>query len=172
MAIKKAYEAIVKFMQDNDQKKVSTILPAIIDMCTAKRASSANTYIKDVDGQVVAIFDTFYKKWMALVGDEAVDFGSKAGSPTGFSNTCKEGNNEWTKLNRKRKNALASILDELKSGDLEPAGITDREVQIQKEFDAAIEAATTEKGFDTKEDVLEYLEDEGIEVLVTAPESD
>jgi hypothetical protein len=165
--IKKAYVGIVEFLKANDQKKVSTVLPHVITMCTARRTASANTFIKDTTGKVVAVLDSFYKKWMPLVGEQAVEFGVKAGTTTGLSDKCKDGNNEWTRLNRIRKNSIASMLDDLKSGDLEPAGISDREVEIQKTFEDAIAASVTEKGFDDKEDVIEYLEGEGYELIVT-----
>ena len=162
MAIKKVYQEIVAFLEDNPEKKVKSVLDEVISMCEAKRASGAQTYLKDAKGKVVAILDYYFKRWMPLVGSQAVEFGIKNGSSTGYNTMCKVGASQWVKQNRQIKNAKTDMLKELKAGTLLPKDIEAREIEIEAESKKIV---GTDLGFATKEEVLQYLADEGVKVV-------
>ena len=74
--VKKAYQDIVSFLEANKDAKVSKVLEQVIEMASAKaNRSEGSTFIKDASGNAVAILDYYFKRWMPLVGDKAVDFG-------------------------------------------------------------------------------------------------
>ena len=145
--------------------KLDTIMPDILELCSAKRQSGATSFIRekqaDGKGKIVAILCYYYKRWMPLVGEDAVEFGVKAGSSTGLNTMTKEGASLFTKQNRIYKNAQIQMLKDIKAGELKVEDIGSTEETLET---ARIEIVATEKGFATKEEVLEYLEEEEIEV--------
>jgi len=140
----------------------SKILPLISTKARgAAKGESVRTSLRDVTGEVVAIRDYYFKRWMPLVGDEAVEFGVKASSNTGYNSMCKEGLSLWTKQQREAKEATAQILVDIEAGTLAADGISDRREEIE-ETRNAIES--TNLGFETVEDVTDYLTAMGVEL--------
>ena len=165
MAIKKAFVELVEFLQANKQKNVSTVLNEVIEMASAKSrgattGASTRTALRDTDGTVVAIFDYYFKRWMPLVGDEAVEFGLKKTSATGYNSMCKEGQSLWSKQHAAAKKAIEQILVDVESGELAPDAIGDAKAEILATRD---EIQPTTSGFETVEEVTEYLASEGVE---------
>jgi len=161
MAIKKVYAEVIAFLESNSAKAVKTILDDVKAMCTAKRRSGGDNTIYDVKKKLVAIKDSYFGLWMPLVGDEAVEFGSKAGSPTGLSPMCKEAAKHWSKQLAKRNKDRLGMVTDIKNGKLKPEDIEKREAEIEAEFQ---KVAETELGFDTKEEIIEYLTDSGVKL--------
>ena len=161
MAVKKAYQDVVAFLEDNSDKKVKTILDEVIEMVSAKgrAGAGARSFIKSDDGTVVAILDYYFKRWMPLVGEQAVDFGSKAGSASGFNTMCKAGVSNWTKQQRQATAAKAQMIDDLESGDLDRESIADCRAEIEE---ARTQVLDTDLGFDSKDGVEAYLAEQGI----------
>ena len=138
-------------------------------MCSAKtsRGGGASSFIKAADGAVVAILDYYFKRWMPLVGDDAVEFGAKKNTATGYNTMSKEGVSHWTKQQRVAKQANAELLTRVASGEIKPDQIADEQARIEA---ARTTPAETELGFATKEEVVAYLQDNGVEVDVPADE--
>lgn len=163
MTIKKAYQPIMDLLNANPDKKVSKILEAAIALCSAKtsRASGVSSFIADASGATVAIFDYYFKRWMPLVGENAVEFGAKKNTTTGFNPMSKEGVSNWTKQQRVAKTAQTELLTRVAAGEVAPTDIGDVQATIEAERKAIAE---TESGFATKEEVIAYLNENGVSV--------
>ena len=163
MAIKKAYQDIVSLLEANLEVPVSEVIERVKELSESKRASGGggSRHMKDTEGTVVAVFDYYFKKWMPLVGAEAVDFGTKASAATGFNSMCKAGVSHWTKQQAAAKKATTQIIDDLESGELDVADIEARRAQIEATR-TAIEPV--EYGFNEKDQCVAYLSDSGHEV--------
>ena len=61
--VKKAYVEIIELLEANANKKVSTVLPEILELCKSKGSAVANTIAKDDEGEVYAIYCYYHKKW-------------------------------------------------------------------------------------------------------------
>lgn len=117
MAIKKAYQAIVDFLEENRNSKVSTILDGVIELASAKTGGgrSSENVLRDEEGNVVAVF-CYYHKMYEPVAD--VDYGKKATSSTGLNSMCKEGTSNWTKQQRAAKKGGEDLLNQVMAGEL------------------------------------------------------
>lgn len=114
--VKKAYIDIVELLEANSNKKVSTILPQILEMVTSKSTSGVGkTFKTDDEGNVTHIFCYYHKQWEAI---DVAEYGKKKHSASGFNTMCKEGVSHWTKANRMATIAKESVLAQVASGEL------------------------------------------------------
>lgn len=157
MSIKKAYAPLIEFLNENADKKVKSVMDEIIALCSTKsvRSSAAvSNFIKDESGETVAIFDYYFKRWMPLVGDLAVEFGVKRNTPTGFNTMSKAGASHWTRQQRVAQLAHGELLNRVAAGEITPDQIPDEQAKIEVERKSIVE---TDLGFATREEVIEYL---------------
>lgn len=165
--IKKAFQPIISVLAANMTATVEDIFEEVQALAAAKTGGGTagpkalRTAIKDVNGNVVAVQCYYFKRWMPLVGDEAVEFGAKKGTATGLNSMCKEGVKHWTAQQSAFKKATANILVEVEEGILDPADISARRAELEA---AKNEIAETTLGFETIEEVREYLLDNGVEL--------
>lgn len=113
--IKKPYVELIELLQANEGKKVSALLPQILEMCTSKVAQE--TFRTDADGKVTEIFCWYHKQWESL--DEH-EYGAKANTKTGYNRMCKKGVNTWTKQQSDAKKAKAQLIEDVANGKIEP----------------------------------------------------
>lgn len=162
MAIKKAFVPLMDFLNDNQDKKVKTILDELTVFASAKTrgggSGGASNILKDDKGEVVAILDYYFKRWMPVVGDNAVEFGKKASSASGYNSMCKEGVSNWTKQQREAKNALTQLIVDLEEGNIEVSEISSIKENIEAKRKEIVD---TDMGYATLEDCKAALEDEG-----------
>ena len=118
MAIKKPFVDLVKLLESNKSKKVSEVLPLILEMAESKKQS--NTFIKDANGKIVAIFCYYHKQWEIL---SEVEYGTKKNSTTGYNTMCKIGVNLWTKAQSTAKKSKEEILIGVSNGKIDPKTI-------------------------------------------------
>ena len=119
--IKKAFVSIHAFLLANQDKKVKSIMDEFTEMCSAKGAGGAATSVhRDSDGNVVAVLDYYFKKWLPV---NIVEFGAKATSASGLSTMCKLGTSYWTKQQRDFKKAKDELLDKVSAREIEPTDI-------------------------------------------------
>jgi len=150
ITVKKTYQDLVEFLQENKNKKVSTILPTVLEM--TKQKNNLKTHLVH-NGKVFAIFCYYHKQWELL---EHVEYGQKASSATGYNTMCKIGVSKWTKQNNKIKKIGSSILAMLETGKLQQANISDKKAELvakAKELDVT----DMPEGFETLEEVQEIL---------------
>ena len=172
MSIKKSFIPLIEFLAakaEDASVTVASILEEVTAMASTKGRKTSGeaavtTMIKDAEGKVVAIFDYYFKRWMPLVGDEAVDFGIKASSASGFASMCKSGVSHWTKQQRDAKKALANILTQVESGELELSDIAAAKEAIEADRKLIVE---TDLGFATAEEINDYLIEQGIDLTET-----
>lgn len=150
--IKKAFQPIVAFLEDNKNKKVDTVLQEVKDMCAAKGAGgTATTVHRDENGNVIAIHDYYFKQWMPL---SHVEFGAKAGSASGFNTMSKEGVSNWSKQQRDYRKGKEELLELVGKGEVAPDEIQARLEQLEEDRKRIIPRADG-IGFDTIEELLE-----------------
>jgi hypothetical protein len=160
MNIKKAYQEIVALLEANENKKIKTLLPQIIALCEAKNGGGSEigkTFLKDDDGEVLAIYCYYFKKWMPLCD---VEFGAKKSTATGFNTMCKEGVSNWTKQQRAATKAKESLLDQLINEDLNPTDLLPAQAEIEEARKAIALSEEPQFHFDTAEKVLAYIDSE------------
>lgn len=167
MSIKKVYEPIISAMvsalEANPKVKLADVLEEIKALASAKTARTVEgkSALRNSAGEVVAIFDYYFKRWMPLVGDKAVEFGKKANTNTGFNTMCKEGVSLWTKQQNEATKANKQLLEDVKAGTIQASDIGARQEEIETARKAI---APTELGFVSEEEVVAYLVSQGVEL--------
>lgn len=112
MAIKKEFQALVTFLETNQNKKVVTILEQIREMCSQQNTV---TFKKDAEGNVTEVYCYYHKRW-ELVSEH--EYGKKASNKaTGLNTMCKVGLNQWTKQQSAAKKAREQVLSRLAAGE-------------------------------------------------------
>ena len=132
MTVKKQYEELHALLELNKNKKVSTIMPQLVELMNRKNNASgqANTFIKDDEGNVIAIYCYYHKQWELIA---KCDYGSKKGTATGLNTMCKEGVSKWTKQQRVKKQAEAGLLVQVAKKELEVDDIPEAQLKIAEE---------------------------------------
>lgn len=164
--IKKSFQVIHEVLTANQSSKVADLMDQLESLMSTKsrgavKGTTSRTFLKSVDGEVVAILDYYFKRWMPLVGDDAVEFGKKAGSTTGYNSMSKEGLSAWTKQQTEAKKALEQILTDVEAGTLDASDIGARREEIEAERKSIV---PTDLGFETREEVEAYLSTFDIEL--------
>ena len=171
--IKKAFKPLVDYLEAHQNHKVSSVMDKVMEFATkstraAGGAGAMSTLIKNTAGEVVAIHDYYFKRWMPLVGEAAVEFGKKASSSSGYSSMCKEGVAQWTKQQREAKEAVANLLVQVEQGEVAPEDISDAKEKIEADRKRV---ESTELGFANKDACIAYLTEEcGIELDAASTE--
>lgn len=151
MAIKKAFVELHAFLESNKDKKVSTILDQVTEMCTSRGAGGAATAVhKDENGKVVAILDYYFKKWLPV---DFVEFGAKANSASGLNTMCKLGTSLWTKQQRQFKQGKEQLLDDVAAGNVEPTEIQSKLDELEAARQKIEDFPIPELAFDSIEEL-------------------
>ncbi|MDX1810312.1 MAG: hypothetical protein R3240_00070 [Gammaproteobacteria bacterium] len=149
--IKKAFVELHEFLQENADKKVKTIMDDIEGFMSAKSGGgSASNYILDDNGNVLAVFCYYHKRWELPA---VAEYGAKANTATGLNTMCKEGVSRWTKQKSAAKKEEAELLTRLQSGDITVDDIESEQEAIKARSEAIV-AREDEHGFDSAEDAI------------------
>lgn len=130
--VKKQFEELYALLQANENKKVSTIMPQLIELMSKKSAGGGvgTTFYKE-DEEVVAVYCYYHKKWELV---SVAEYGKKASNQaTGLNTMCKEGVNQWTKNQRDKKLKEAELLTKVATGLLLPEDIASEQAKIAEE---------------------------------------
>ena len=165
MTIKKAFIGVHALLLANEDKKVKTVMPELVEIMSAKGAGGgASSVHRNEAGDVLGILDYYFKVWLPV---EYVEYGAKANSASGLNTMCKLGTSLWTKQQRDFKKGKENLLDEVAAGNVLPT-------DIQSELDALEEARgfiadypIPELAFGSAED-LEAASDEDMEAALVA----
>lgn len=130
--VKKQFEELYTLLVDNENKKVATMLPQLIELMQKKNNASgqANTFMKDDEGNVTHIFCYYHKKWEDVT---VAEYGSKKGTATGLNTMCKEGVSNWTKQQRVKKTQEAGLLTKIMRGEILPEDLPTEQARLQEE---------------------------------------
>ncbi len=117
MQVKKQYEAIYAILEANKNRKVSTVLPELIELMQAKRGGSdiGKTFLKTEEGDTYAVYCYYHKQW-ELVSE--AEYGKKANTATGLNTMCKEGVSQWGKQQRNFKKGKDDLLMQVANQEL------------------------------------------------------
>lgn len=133
--VKKAFQPMIEFLEANANKKVATILPELIEMVAKAKAGGSGTgrnFVKDDDGNVIAVFCYYHKKWELV---EHVPYGKKASNKaTGLNTMCKEGVSNWTKQQRQYQKAKDEVLNRVMAGELTYDDVADELAKHDEEL--------------------------------------
>lgn len=153
MNVKKGYEEIAELLMANENKKIKTIMPQLLELMQKKNNASglANTFIKDAEGNVIAVFCYYHKKFELI---SEVQYGSKKGTATGLNTMCKEGVSRWTKQQRIKKQSEAGLLTKIVNGELTAEDIPTAQAEIA-ETAKLIEPREDGHGYDEADEALE-----------------
>lgn len=149
--VKKAYKELYELLQANESKKVSTIMPQLVELMTKKGGGMNNgkNYITDEEGNVTHVFCYYHKKWESVA---IAEYGKKTNTATGLNTMCKEGTSAWNKAQRVKKQAEANILIKIQSGELQPEDIANEQIKIAEQA-KVIEPRDDEHGWDNLTDI-------------------
>lgn len=150
MNVKKQFAEIYKLLEENSNRKVSTILPQLAALMSTKTAGGSDigrTYLKDGD-RTYAVYCYYHKKWELT---DVAEYGSKLNTATGFNTMCKEGVSAWTKQQRAFKKQREALLMQLLANEIEKDEF-DSALAIAEEERKAIEVRCDEHGYETAEE--------------------
>jgi len=126
MSIKKQYAEIIAFLEENKNKKISTILEEAKAMCESKKATK--NFRINVDGEVTEIYCYYHKQWEVLAD---VEYGTKKHSASGYNSMCKAGVNQWSKQQREAKKAREELLLAVAKHEVAPEDIETKMAGIE-----------------------------------------
>ena len=126
--IKKVYAELFTLLNDNQDKKVKSLLPQIMELVQSKQMTK--TFKVDAEGKVTHVFCYYHKKWEDV---SVAEYGSKAKSASSLNSMCKEGVNQWTKQQRDFKKGKEQVLAKVASGELTPDQIHSELVKLEEQ---------------------------------------
>lgn len=150
--VKKAFKEIAELLNENSNKKVSTILPQLMELMTSKNSGGSDigkTFLKDDEGNVIAIFCYYHKKWELV---QECEYGSKRGTSTGLNTMCKEGTSHWTKQQRVAKKSRDELLTKLSDGAIEVSDLASAQAEIDEAKEVIVPRADAH-GYDNADEV-------------------
>lgn len=165
MNIKKAYKEIVELLESNVDATVSEVLPQILELCAPKKGGGSggggsSKFHRNEAGEVVAIFDYYFKAWM---DPRVAEFGKKASSATGYNSMSKEGVSNWTKQQSVAKKANDEMVTKLLAEELDIFEAQALKTEIE-EAKAEVKEHSEGYGFATLEECLEDSLERGLDV--------
>jgi hypothetical protein len=150
MNVKKQFEELYALLEANQNKKISTVMPQLVELMSRKAGGAndgKNHYVDD--NGTTWVFCYYHKKWESTL---LAEYGQKKGTSTGLNTMCKEGVSAWTKQQRTKKQAEAGLLAKVSSGELDPSGIGAEMTRIAEEA-KTVEPRSDEHGFDALVDI-------------------
>ena len=126
--IKKQFEEIFEFLTQNQDKKVSQILPMLTQLMSSK--NQERTYVADDNGNVIAIYCYYHKRWELV---DYIEYGRKASTATGYNSMCKEGVREWTKQHNEAKRRKEILLAKVATGQISSEQLNEALQQTEAE---------------------------------------
>lgn len=150
--IKKVYQEIYALLNDNQDKTVKTLMPELLELMQRQKNSSGQAKNHHtVEGEVVAVFCWYHKKW-----ESAEHYGKKANSTTGLNTFCREGVSVWTKHQRLKKQIESELLQDVMNGTVQPADLPAVKAERMAELDVIVPRQDGH-GYDTLDELLKEL---------------
>ena len=164
--VKKPFIPFIALLEANPDVAVHSIMDQAYNLASPKArgataGGSSKVVIRDTDNNVVAIRCYYFKRFMPLIGELTVEFGGKANSATKLNSMCKDGVGCWTSQQRASKTAMSDLLVQVEKGTVKPQQISAAREEIAAAKDHIVE---TELGFSTRQECIDYLIDNGVEL--------
>ena len=152
--IKKAFQAIIDFLENNLEATVTDIIGSVRDLAKSNPGGGGGTraapsVLRDEHSNVVAVLCSYHKRWELV---SACEYGVKLSSGTGLNVMCKEGGANQSKQATAARKATAAIVDDLQAGTIQISDIPTIQVKIEKDR-TAIVTREDGHGFLTREEV-------------------
>lgn len=103
-------QTVMKILEENENKKVSSIIELINNLQEDQKSERQKTYIMDSNNNVFAVFCYYHKQWEIV---SETEYGKKQSSKTALNTMCKLGTNLWTKQQKDAKDERSELLDQL-----------------------------------------------------------
>lgn len=164
MAIKKVFQPLMSLLAANMGSTVEAIYAQAEALVSAKvggGGGKATNFHRAENGTVVAVFDYAFKVW---VDPRLVEFGPKAGTPTGLNTMCKAGVSAWTKLQADFKKGKDAVVSELLAGKITADEAQEQIAALEEARNATPELPAEIQGFETLEDCLNNSEVNGLAI--------
>lgn len=164
MAIKKVFQPLMSLLAANMGATVETIYAQAEALVSAKvggGGGKATNFHRADDGTVIAVFDYAFKVW---VDPRLVEFGPKAGTPTGLNTMCKAGVSAWTKLQADFKKGKDAVVAELLAGKISSDEAQEQIAALEEARNATPALPADIQGFETLEDCLNNSEVNGLAI--------
>lgn len=159
--VKKVFAPVFEILNENQNVKVKDLMPQLEPLMTMKTARIAGASALMSGDKVVGMRCLYYKRWMPVVGEHAVEFGIKKGTTTGLNSMSKEGLKLWSRQQSKARQELDGLLDKLSNGELQLENLADEKARIEAERTSN---EATDLGYETKEELIAALQNEGFTV--------
>lgn len=153
VTIKKAYKEIYELLESNSNKEVSTLMPQLIELMKAQQRDK--TFITNDEGEVIAIFCYYHKKWELL---DTIEYGTKKSSTHGFNTMCKEGSRQWTRQQKAIKDAKSELLDKVQNGEILVDELKEMMAQVEKDAKEVKPHSVQDASFDSIEELQNFLD--------------
>ena len=110
VAVKKVFVELFNLMNDNKNKKVSTILAEATALMSKSTNAVAETTRYDEEGNLTHVYCYYHKEWECI---KECEYGTKKNTKSGLNTMCKLGVSNWTKQQRAKKKAESELLTKL-----------------------------------------------------------
>jgi len=125
--VKKVFAELYTILEENKNKKVSTILPTLVELMSKSTTSVETTTRFDDNGVLTHVYCYYHKEWEDVT---ECDYGKKANTKSGLNTMCKLGVSNWTKQQRAKKKAEAELLTKLASREIEVDDLVTLQAEI------------------------------------------
>lgn len=158
MAIKKAYQELIAFLEKEDvqKKTVRAILPKLREMCESSRRASTQEVHK-VGGEIVAAKCAYHGLWFL-----AHHFGIKPTAASGINPMTKDGAAKTNKQKNNYNSAKSELLMNTAENPDEAKNLKRKLAALDKKLHAVVPMdEEVGQGFETLEELLEAVEETG-----------
>lgn len=139
--VKKVFTELYAVLEANKNKKVSTVLPQLVELMSKSTNAVAETTRYDEDGKLTHVYCYYHKEWEDITECE---YGAKKNTKSGLNTMCKVGVSNWTKQQRAKKKAESELLVKLASGDIKVEDLPELQAEILAASKVIVPRATDE----------------------------
>lgn len=125
--VKKVYLPLIELLESNQTKKISSLMPQIMEIVGSKQQTT--TVRRNDDGEVTHVFCYYHKKWEDITVAEY----SQKKTSSGLNTMCKEGQNQWSKQQREFKKGKEEILTCVIAGTLSSDHVEEEMEQLEND---------------------------------------